>query len=309
MQFTNTPKTPSRLVLPACRLALARPHQHRNVPLWQILPRISRLALLLATLVLTPTARSQEAKNLPTYSGPREKLHIYILVGQSNMSGRAKVEEEDRQIPKNLFLLDSGGKWVPATHPFIQYTNVPNVADERVLKAAGKSGLNIGLAFARRMLEANPDIAIGLVVNSQGGSAIEAWKKGDKKSLYDKTLQRLLPIKDTGMIQGVLWHQGEANQKLGEMYLEPLTKLIEQFRQDLNNPKLPFVAGQLAPLTKGKETIETFNKALLKLPTLVPQTAVARTDDFKGNDIHFNSAETRQLGQRYAEQMLKLQAK
>src|SRR5262245_24923790 len=76
---------------------------------------------LLATL-LAP-ALSQDPKEPARYSGPKDKLHIYILAGQSNMSGRAKVEEEDRQIPKNLILLDSKGKWVQATHPFIQHTN------------------------------------------------------------------------------------------------------------------------------------------------------------------------------------------
>lgn len=263
----------------------------------------------LIVMILAPAARTQDAQRLPTYTGARDKLHIYILVGQSNMSGRAKVEEQDRQIPKNLFLLDDKGKWVQATHPFIQYTNVPNVADARVIKAGGTIGLNFGLPFARRMFEANPDIALGLVVNSQGGSALETWKKGGKKSNYDKTLERVRPIMDTGLIKGVLWHQGEANQKLGAQYLEPLAQVIDQFRQDFKEPKLPFVAGQLAPQTKGKEVIEAFNLALHKLPKLVPQTGVARTEDLTGNDTHFNSPETRKLGERYAEQMIRLQHK
>lgn len=262
--------------------------------------------MVLATALVTVRAAEKPA----VYSGPKEKLHIYILVGQSNMSGRAKVEDEDRQIPAKLFLLDGKGQWAPATHPFIQYTNVPNAADQRVLKAGGKSGLNLGLSFARKML-ADPDIAIGLVVNSQGGSAIESWRKGAKNSNYDKTLERIRPIKDTGLIKGILWHQGEANQKLGEDYLEPLAEVINQFRKDLDDAKLPFVAGQLAPLTKDKdkEVIQAFNQALLKLPMRVPQTAVVRTEGFKGNDVHFDGVETRKLGKAYAEQMRKLQGK
>ena len=72
--------------------------------------------------------------------------------------------------------------------------------------------------------------------------------------------------------------------------------------------KLPFVAGQIAPLANGKDKIEAFNQALLKLPTLVPNTAVVRADDLSGKDIHFDSAETRTLGTRYAEAMLRLQS-
>jgi hypothetical protein len=105
--------------------------------------------LLLVALFLAPTAHSQEAK-LARYTGPKEKLHIYILVGQSNMSGRARVETEDREIPKNLFLLDSQGGLGAGNASFIQYTNVPNGADENAIKAKGKTGLNLGLAFARR---------------------------------------------------------------------------------------------------------------------------------------------------------------
>ncbi len=262
--------------------------------------RLTCIAMIL--FVATPAAWAQQTPD-------KDKLHIYILVGQSNMSGRAKVEEQDRQIPKNLFLLDDQGKWVPATHPFIQYTNVPSGADARVIKARGTIGLNLGLAFARKMLDENPKTAIGLIVNSQGGSAIESWKKTGKKSNYDKTIERILPIIATGQIKGVLWHQGESNQKIGEQYLGPLAQVIGQFRTDLKDPKLPFVAGQLAPQTKGKAIIETFNRGLLKLPMRVPQTGVARTEDLTGNDTHFNSAETRILGQRYAEAMLKLQGK
>lgn len=258
---------------------------------------------------LGATGSGQAPKTPATYSGPRDKLHIYILVGQSNMSGRAKVEDEDRQLPKDLFLLDGASKWVPASHPFIQYTNVPNGADLGVIKAKGKTGLNFGLTFARRMLAANPDVAIGLVVNSQGGSAVDSWLKLSKKSNYDKTLERLAPAGKTGLVKGILWHQGESDLKLGEKYLERLAGVIEQFRKDFNDPKLPFVAGQLAPLPKDKERIAAFNQALLKLPALVPHTAVARTDGFKGNDIHFDSADTRELGKRYAEEMLKLQGK
>ncbi len=240
---------------------------------------------------------------------PKDKLHIYILAGQSNMSGRANVAAEDRVIPKNLYLFDANGKWVPATHPFIQYTNVPNAADIRVIKANGKNGLNFGLTFARQMLEANPDVAIGLIVNSQGGSKIETWKKGAKGSNYDKTLERVKQAQATGVIKGVLWHQGESNQSMGAQYLEPLKTVIEQFRTDLGDPKLPFVAGQLAPLPGQKDVIATFNASLRTLPELVPNTGVVRADDLSGKDIHFDAADTRTMGKRYAEQVLKLQGK
>jgi hypothetical protein len=265
------------------------------------------LAVLALSLPLAGVAA--EPDKLATYSGPKEKLQIYVLVGQSNMSGRAKVEDEDRAIPKRLFLLDDKGKWVRATHPFIRYTNVTNGPDVHVIKEKGKIGLSLGLTFARRMLEADPGVSLGLVINSQGGSAIESWKKGAKNSNYDKTLERVRPILGSGVVKGVLWHQGEANVRLGEKYLDLLADVIGQFRQDLGDAQLPFVAGQIAPLVrdKDKEKIQDFNRFLLDLPSRVRHTAVAPTTGFSGADVHFDSPETRELGRRYAEQMLKLQ--
>lgn len=254
---------------------------------------------VITVLLVSSTGLAQEAMI------PRDKLHIYILVGQSNMSGRARVEDEDRKIPEKLFLLDAAGKWAPATHPFIQYTNVPNAADKRVIQAKGASGLNFGQTFARRMLEANPDVAIGLVVNSQGGSAVETWQKSGQN--YLKTMERVRPILATGTVRGVLWHQGEADLAMGEKYLESLARGIAQFREDLRDPKLPFVAGQLAPVAKDKDKVDAFNRAILKLPSKVAGVGVVRADDLSGKDIHFGSADVRTLGKRYAEQMLKLQ--
>ena len=85
--------------------------------------------------------------------------------------------------------------------------------------------------------------------------------------------------------------------------------MIEQFRKDLANPRLPFVASQIAPLPKGKEKIQVFNQASLKLPMRVPHTGVIQADDLSGKDIHFDSAETRKLGLRYAAEMIRLQGK
>jgi hypothetical protein len=265
------------------------------------------ISMSIVLITMTTAVDAQEAP--ARFAGPKEKLHIYILVGQSNMSGRAEVEDKDHEIPANLHLLDNSGNWVRATHPFIQYTNVPNSQDEKVIKAKGKIGLNLGLEFARRMSKTDPDAAIGLVVNSKGGSGIETWMKGVEGNNYDKTMERIRPTLNFGIIKGVLWHQGEAILDLGEKYLDALATVIDQFRKDLADPNLPFVAGQIAPLTKDKEKIDAFNRRLLELPKQVPHTRVVQANDLSGKDIHFDGAETRKLGERYAEQMLRLHGK
>src|SRR5262249_32688800 len=136
------------------------------------------------TLFIVANACAQEPA---PYAGPKDKLHVYILVGQSNMSGRARVEAEDQNIPKNLYLLDGKGDWGPATPRSVQNPTARNGPEGGVKRGGGRVGLTLGWGFARRMLEANPGIAVGLVVNPQGGSALASWKKGAKGSNYDRT--------------------------------------------------------------------------------------------------------------------------
>ena len=148
----------------------------------------------------------------------------------------------------------------------------------------------------------DPDTTLGLVVNARGGSSIRNWQKG--KPNYDKTLSRLRAAQTTGHLAGVLWHQGEVDID-ADGYVESLAKTIADLRADLGTPKLPFVVGQLSPLTTGKKADATrrFNEALLGLPKKVAHTAVVETKGLTGG-LHFDSRSTRLLGERYAEAMI-----
>src|SRR5690606_20312226 len=49
----------------------------------------------------------------------KEKFHIYLFIGQSNMAGRAPIEDQDKIIMERTYLLNKEDKWElaqPGTH-------------------------------------------------------------------------------------------------------------------------------------------------------------------------------------------------
>lgn len=219
---------------------------------------------------------------------PPTPTKIFLLIGQSNMAGRAKLEKGDDKPITNAWLLTDKAKWEPAANPFNKY------ASNR--KSMGMQRIGPGFGFVLRMNEAMPNEQIGIIGNARGGTKIEEWVKG--KPLYDNTIKRLAAVKNL-KLAGVLWHQGEGNRN-DKDYLVKLKKLIETLREDLKQPKLPFIAGKIA-----KESV--VNELLEKLPTTVPHTAVVSVDGYKLFDgVHFDRQSQLTIGQRYADAYLKL---
>lgn len=219
-----------------------------------------------------------------------EDLHVYLLIGQSNMAGRATVEAEDEAPVERTFLLNAEGEWEPATNPLNRFSSVR--------KRLALQTLGPGSSFARQMAEHDPEARIGLVVNARGGTRIEEWAPGSE--LYKEAVRRVHEAASSGELKGILWHQGEGNSNDPE-YLGKLAALIRSLREDLGNPALPFVAGQV-------EGDRPVNKLIAQLPAAVPVTAYASSAALKTFDnTHFDSASTRELGRRYALEMVRLQ--
>ncbi len=224
------------------------------------------------------------------YAGPKEKLHVYLLIGQSNMAGRAAIPQEDAGPLENCYLLNDKDSWEVATNPFNRYSTIR--------KGMNMQKMNPGYTFAKVLLEKQPGVSIGLVVNAKGGTKIEQWGKGTK--FYKEALRRAKAAQEAGVLKGILWHQGESNQGNPEGYLEKLQSLVEDLRADLDTPDLPFIAGQVINVPK-------INEQIAQLPGKVKNTAFVSSDGLKGQDRwHFNTASMKELGKRYAEAMIKL---
>ncbi|MEO9514082.1 MAG: sialate O-acetylesterase [Flavobacteriaceae bacterium] len=224
-------------------------------------------------------------------------MEIYLLIGQSNMAGRATIELQDKDSINNVFLFTGNDikPWEKAANPLNKYSTVR--------KRMSMQKLGPGYGFALEMAKTRKGKDIRLVVNAKGGTSIDEWKPGD--TLYNEAVnQTKKALKTGGVLKGIIWHQGEANARTYKAYMPKIIVLIESLRKDYNLPNLPFVAGQLSP---DKPHRLNFNKMILELPNKVKHTEVVTTENTTTIDeTHFDSESQRLLGKRYAEALLTL---
>lgn len=251
------------------------------------------VALFMGLFTVLSTTRAEEkASQLP----PKEKFEIYLLIGQSNMAGRGKVDPATNKSHPRVLKLDKQGKWVPATDPL--HFDKPKIA-----------GVGPGSGFGPVIAEAKPGVTIGLIPAAVGGTPLSRWVKGG--DLYERAVKLAKENQKYGEIKGAIWHQGEgdsSNAKLYNSYQKRLSGMITDLRKDLNEPDMPFVMGELGEFFT-RPGAETVNKSLHGIAETVPATAVASSKGLpaKSDQVHFNAEAEREFGKRYAAQMLKLQ--
>lgn len=212
-----------------------------------------------------------------------EPQAVFLLIGQSNMAGRAPLEAGDDAPIDGAWLLDDKGAWLPAASPLNRFAT-----DRKVISM---QRIGPGDGFVRRLRELKPDLKIGLVVNARGGTKIEEW--GADQKLYVNALARLKQHPDL-KLAGVLWHQGEGNSN-DPKYLTKLQDLVSRLRADLKDPELPFVAGEVY----GDRPV---NRLIGQLPASTRRTGVASAAELKVFDgVHFDRDSQLRLGARYAD--------
>jgi len=218
---------------------------------------------------------------------------VYLLIGQSNMAGRAPVLKEFQEPLKNCVLLHNAPIWVEATNPLNRYSTVR--------KTMSMQHMGPGYSFGREMVKAHKGAkVIGLVVNARGGSKIEQWKKG--APYYNDALARAKEAMKSAPLAGVIWHQGEGN-KNDRNYAEKLAKMVDDLRADLGLPELPFVAGQIFKP-------EPVNEQIASLPKVLAHSAYVKSEGLSTTDgTHFDTVSQEKLGERYAKAMLQLHRK
>lgn len=249
----------------------------------------------LALLFLINDAASQT--NQPVM---HKNMDLYLLIGQSNMAGRGNIETAYAiQGNEQLWMLTKQGEWFPAKHPL--HFDKPNMV-----------GVGPGLAFGLDMLQHGRQ-KIGLIPCAVGGSAIGSWQAGGYDAAtnthpYDDAVVQLKIALASGQLKGIIWHQGEADSSPEKRkdYLAKLAVMIHSWRSMVNNPNLPFVAGEIGAFN---EVHQAFNIELNKLPSLVSRTAIAYSDGLidKGDHLHFDAASATELGKRFAIKMKQLQ--
>lgn len=234
-------------------------------------------------------------------TGSDNKLDIYLLIGQSNMAGRAIVEQSQRDSLKNVYLFTGDG-WEPAANPLNKYSTVR--------KALSIQQLGPGYSFAKK-LEQYMGRKIGLVVNARGGTRIQWWEKGytgkSDFDLYEQTVLQVKKALEYGELKGIIWHQGEGNQSHAERYMAQLKRLVNDLRKDLEAKDVLFVAGEIG---KWRSSSIKINNVIRSIPHKMKHAAYAAADSLtplKGDSSnpHFDTRSQLILGKRYADEVLK----
>lgn len=273
-----------------------------------ILISISSVSSSCSTIKDKEATLSKDEKDLSTNdktNGIDENFHLYLLVGQSNMAGRGSIDEISKQTNAHILSLNKEGKWGVAQDPI--HFDRP-----------GYVGVGPGLSFANTLLglENNKKIKIGLIPCAVGGSGIESWREGVRFSKdfpdypYDDAIKRAEIALKSGVLKGILWHQGESdtNEMRKAKYMDRLKKLVADFRKDLNASGVPFVVGELGYY---KENFKDFNSVLQNVAKEIENSALVTAEGLTpiSDGVHLDTKSARELGKRYAEAMYQLRKK
>jgi hypothetical protein len=241
-------------------------------------------------------------------------MELFLLFGQSNMSGSAPIEEQDRQTNARIqFMVQydcpslnlTYGDWEIATPPL-----------HGCQWAGATTGLGPADYFAKAIAEAWPDSKIGLIPCAVPGVSIDFYEKGavsqgesyqalpeDYDSAYQMTIDRAMAAQELGRIRGILFHQGESDSGQ-QAWLGKVATVVANLRADLGlGEEVPFIAGELPPTA----CCGGHNTLVNQLPNEIPNTAIATAEDTAAHDAyHWDSASVRIMGQRYADEFLEL---
>lgn len=255
-------------------------------------------------------------------AGPDPNFHVYLAFGQSNMEGFPGIEPQDKEGVDPRFRMLAAvdftalgrqkGEWYPAVPPLCR----------------SSTGLCPADYFGRTLVaKLPPPVTVGVVNVSVAGCKIELFDK-DAYETYATTVapwmtniitqyggspyRHLVEMgrlaQRTGVIKGILLHQGESNTndvtwptKVARIYGNLLTDL------NLTATAVPLLAGETVNADQQGATA-SMNAIIAELPKVVPTAHVISSQgcEARRDRLHFMPAGYRELGKRYAEKMLEL---
>jgi len=240
------------------------------------------------------------------------KLALFILAGQSNMSGYGILPSE-QVIDSRVFAFGNNYRWRTAQEPI---DDPAGQVDP--ISMDGDAGVGPALAFARFLRKRNPDLVIGLIPCAKGASTIEEWQRHlSDNTLYGSCLKRIQAATTMGELAGMLVFQGEQDaldpqQALDRTlsasdYTAKFSRFVNDLRRDIARPKLPVVFAQIGTHKAPNAFINW--EMIQKQQTMVDLSCAAMitTDDLALQDgVHFNTESYRIIGERYAEAIWRL---
>lgn len=269
-------------------------------------------------------------------AAPDQNNHIYLLFGQSNMAGggagvslggsgsgtliTADCDTSPR-VKVLAFCNCSAGSIATCT----QYKTISRTADKWYTASPALHSCNEGVSpgdwFAKTMLDSiRPDISIGLIPCALSGQALNVFSKGGSNfniptwahptlgnnSPYAWMLARCILAQQTGVIKGILLHQGESGAGGSASWINTATTILDNLKKDLGlDSALPVVVGELRSDTYASFNTQQVDQFAKQYPHcgLATSTGLAVQSD---DQWHFDAAGMRELGKRFAKAFLSL---
>lgn len=268
--------------------------------------------LVFAGLIFSATKVSSQDKN----------FHIYLCLGQSNMEGNARIQAQDTvNIDPRFMVLSTvdcdkkgrtKGNWYTAVPPLCRCN----------------TGLTPADYFGRTLVANLPEkVKVGVINVAIGGCKIELFDKSNYQSYvatapswmigminqydgnpYARLVEMAKVAQKTGVIKGILLHQGESNTN-DTLWTKKVKLVYDNLMKDLklNPKKVPLLAGELVNADQ-KGACASMNAIIATLPQVIPNAYVIPSAGCPGapDHLHFTAEGYRELGKRYAAQMLSI---
>lgn len=254
---------------------------------------------------------------------------VIALTGQSNSQGALALYEFDKiedQSDDRIFGWNSvTGSW--------------EIADLRTESLGAeyhgklKHWQSLAFHFAKTMLQAYPELKIGIINVGLGGNSISRWTKfspnepeyhisetlsklswngtpGDLFDIHNFEIKRSLSKINKKSVDVVLWHQGEqdgfdvSGVNMSEYYQKALENVIHSYRsQEYSHEHTPFIVGETSGGFPGyRNGWEARNRELnIMNEDEDPYTKCVKCSDLEclEDKVHFTSKSQRIMGKRY----------
>lgn len=250
-----------------------------------------------------------------------KNFYIFLCFGQSNMEGNARFEVEDTTVDQRLRVLQAVDCPDLGRAKDNWYTAVPPLC-------RCKTGLTPADYFGRTLVANLPKkIRIGIINVSVAGSKIEVFEQDQYRTYaatapgwmknmiaeyngdpYARLLELAKLAQRSGVIKGVLLHQGESNTN-DTLWTKKVKGIYDSLIKDLGlkAKAVPLLAGEVVNADQGG-ICSSMNRIIATLPQVIPNSYVISSAGCpcSADHLHFTAAGYRELGNRYGIQMLSL---
>jgi hypothetical protein len=260
-----------------------------------------------------PTQRASinNDNNIPAeYQG---KLHLFILAGQSNMSGRGELPNPAPTPNPAIYVFGNDYQWRVAADPVDDpHNQVDKVSEDE------NAAFSPALPFAQELLNQRSEMLIALIPCALDDTTIQDWQRNPSdQSLYGSCLKRARTASIMGTISGILFFQGESDALDPKKYpgvifspnqwADKFSVFVTDWRHDLGLTELPVVFAQIGTNTRPNRYPNWRIVQEQQSSVRLPFCKMITTDDLAlGDTVHFTTESYQIIGKRFAKAYLEI---